>query len=71
MIDFSGNYEDYLRSKGSTVNFPPSFSGRCIGFTLFTPVTYLFKLPGFTGFAAFLQREILKEERGDFDGWTG
>ncbi|AUZ65613.1 hypothetical protein C2U53_18255 [Citrobacter sp. CFNIH10] len=30
---------------------------------LFTPVTYLCKLPGIHRFAAFLQREILRERR--------
>ncbi|STL37582.1 putative ABC transporter ATP-binding protein [Escherichia coli] len=48
VIDFSGNYEDYLRSKGSTVNSPPSSCGRCIGFTC-SPRSLLIEAPGFTG----------------------
>ncbi|POV39713.1 hypothetical protein C3397_13610 [Enterobacter cloacae complex sp. ECNIH16] len=47
--------------KVSTANFPSSFTLQMRWLHLFTPVTYLYKLPGIHRFAAFLQREILRE----------
>ncbi|AVY99709.1 hypothetical protein DAI21_19630 [Lelliottia sp. WB101] len=53
-------------AKASKANFPSSFTLQMRWLHLFTPVTYLCKLPGIHRFAAFLQREILRKRRHAF-----